>query len=244
MLKVLYMIIVPFWILFLIVWRLFTLLLMIISLPVLFFFPQEIMQNFDQIVNKAALKFLKIIWRVLKTCFFILLTIVLIPLTPVLMIWAPLGGTLWAWTIERGKPIRLETKVRVYNNLFKFGVCLMILFWMLGIFIGFFAGPLGYIIGGVVGFILWIFPTMDCSNLADKAKAELDAVEGKIENELTSANHPYYFADSCSSQKVVFTVSSSAPPPECVKNSDSASQTLSSSESDCCGNDSQSRPAT
>ena len=64
----------------------------------------------------------------------------MMPLTPSLMILAPLGGTLWAWTIERGKPIRLETKVSVYDSLFKFGVCLMVLFCMVGIFIVFFVG--------------------------------------------------------------------------------------------------------
>ena len=84
MLKALYLIIVPFWTLILIVWRLFTLLLMIISLPVLFFLPQEIMQNFDEIVNKIALKILWFIWRVIKTSLLILLALIIFLLGPIL----------------------------------------------------------------------------------------------------------------------------------------------------------------
>ena len=80
MLKVLYMIIVPFWTLILIVWRLFTLLLMIISLPVLFFLPQEIMQNFDEIVNRIALKILWFICRLIRACLLITLVLVLFEL--------------------------------------------------------------------------------------------------------------------------------------------------------------------
>ena len=84
MLKVLYLIIVPFWTLILIVWRLFTLLLMIISLPVLFFLPQEIMQNFDEIVNRIALKILWFICRLIRACLLITLVLVLFVLSPIL----------------------------------------------------------------------------------------------------------------------------------------------------------------
>ncbi len=231
MLKVLFIIIVPFWILILIVWRLFTLLLMIISLPVLFFLPPEIMQNFDQIVDRIALKTLRIIWRVVKCSFFIVLGLVLIPLTPVLIFWARLCGNLWAWIVSEGEPT-LETKKLAYSVLGVFGFFLMIIFGILGLVICCFSGEsLASLIGGVGGFIIWLYPTVECFDLEEKA-----------ENELNSANRPYHFADSCSSQKVVVTVSSSAPPPECVNNSDSASQPLSSSESDCCEDDSQSRP--
>ena len=84
MLKALYLIIVPFWTLILIVWRLFTLLLMIISLPVLFFLPQEIMQNFDEIVNRIALKILWFICRLIRACLLITLVLVLFVLSPIL----------------------------------------------------------------------------------------------------------------------------------------------------------------
>ena len=84
MLKVLYIIIVPFWTLILIVWRLFTLLLMTISLPVLFFLPHEIMQNFDEIVNRIALKILWFIWRLIRACLLITLVTVLFVLSPIL----------------------------------------------------------------------------------------------------------------------------------------------------------------
>ena len=84
MLKILYKIIVPFWILILLIWRLFTLLLMIIFLPVLFFLPTEIMQNFDDIVANFALKILRIIWRVMKACSLILIVLILFVLSPIL----------------------------------------------------------------------------------------------------------------------------------------------------------------
>ena len=97
MLKVLYTVVVPFWTLILIVWRLFTLLLIIISLPVLFFLPQEIMQNFDEIVNRIALKILWFIWCVIKLCFFIVFALILMLITPVLIIWPPLCVAIWVW---------------------------------------------------------------------------------------------------------------------------------------------------
>ena len=188
MLKVLYLIIVPFWTLILIVWRLFTLLLMIISLPVLFFLPQEIMQNFDEIVNKIALKILWFIWRVIKKSFFIALVLVLIPLTPVLIIWAWLCGTLWAWTVSGGKPT-LETKSLVFSILGMFGFFLMIISGILGLAIGaigFANGQfLAPIIGGVGGFFIWLYPTVDCFELEKKTKQEIEA-----------RNQPYFCVKS------------------------------------------------
>ena len=97
MLKVLYIITVPFWILILIVWRFLTLLFMIISLPALFFLPQKIMHNFDEIVNRIALKILWIIWCVIKLCFFIVFALILMLITPVLIIWPPLCVAIWVW---------------------------------------------------------------------------------------------------------------------------------------------------
>ena len=188
MLKVLYLIIVPFWTLILIVWRLFTLLLMIISLPVLFFLPQEIMQNFDEIVNKIALKILWFIWRVIKKSFFIALVLVLIPLTPVLIIWAWLCGTLWAWTVSGGKPT-LETKSLVFSVLGMFGFFLMIISGILGLAIGaigFANGQfLAPIIGGIGGFFIWLYPTVDCFELEKKTKQEIEA-----------RNQPYFCVKS------------------------------------------------
>ena len=188
MLKVLYIIIVPFWTLILIVWRLFTLLLMTISLPVLFFLPQEIMQNFDEIVNKIALKILWFIWRVIKKSFFIALVLVLIPLTPVLIIWAWLCGTLWAWTVSGGKPT-LETKSLVFSVLGMFGFFLMIISGILGLAIGaigFANGQfLAPIIGGVGGFFIWLYPTVDCFELEKKTKQEIEA-----------RNQPYFCVKS------------------------------------------------
>ena len=95
MLKALYLIIVPFWTLILIVWRLFTLLLMIISLPVLFFLPQEIMQNFDEIVNRIALKILWFICRLIRACLLITLVLVLFVLSPIL--WPIYLGIAFFW---------------------------------------------------------------------------------------------------------------------------------------------------
>lgn len=216
------------------IWFLLLLLLKLLLFPVLFFLPATFIEKFDETVTKIALKILRIIWHVIKCCFFIMFGLVITLLTPILIIWAPLCGTLWSWTVSGGEKITLETKKRVYLNLFKFGVVLIILFCMLGLAIGCISGEfLAPIVGGVAGFILWIFPTVDCYDLYEK-----------IEKELNFSNRPYDFVDSSSSQKILFTVKSSAPPPECAKDSDSASPPLSFSESDCCGNDSPSRPGT
>ena len=216
-----------YWIamLFCIIWLLLLLLLKILLFPVLYFLPTTIIENFDRTVTRIALKFLWFIWRVIKCSFFIVFGLVLIPLTPVLIFWARLCGNLWAWIVSGGKPT-LETKKLVFSVLGVFGFFLMIIFGILGLVISCLSGEfLASLIGGVGGFIIWLYPTVDCFDL-----------EKKAEDELNLANRPYYFADSCSSQKILFTVSSSAPPSECVKDSDSASQPLSSSESDCYGN--------
>ena len=144
-------------------------------IPIALFLPDKIVENFDDIVINAALKLLKIIWRVLKVCFFIVLTLVLIPLTPVLIIWAWLCGNLWAWTVSGGKPT-LETKKLVFSILGMFGFFLMIIFGLLGLVISCFSGEsLASFIGGVGGFIIFLYPTVDCFDLEKKIGQELEA---------------------------------------------------------------------
>ena len=219
---------------FCVIWFLLLLLLKILLIPVFFFLPENIIVNFDKIVTNFALKILRLIWRVIKCCFFIVFGLIITLLTPILIIWAPLCGTLWSWTVSGGNPT-LETKKQVYAVLAIFGFFLMILFGILGLAIGCISGEfLAPIVGGAAGFLLWFFATRDCFDLHDK-----------VENELNFANRPYYFADSCSSRNIlVTTVSSSAQSPECAKDSDPTSQPLSSSEPSCCRNDSPSRPET
>ena len=131
--------------------------------------------NLFDIADNAALKLLKIIWRVLKVCFFIVLTLILIPLTPVLIIWAWLCGNLWAWTVSGGKPT-LETKKLVFSILGLFGFFLMIIFGILGLVISCFSGEsLASFIGGVGGFFIFLYPTVDCFDLEKKIGQELDA---------------------------------------------------------------------
>ena len=215
------------------IWYLILLIFDLLLIPIFFFLPDKITENFNDNATNAALKILLFIWCVIKCCFFITFGLVLIPLTPVLIIYARLCGTLWAWVVSGGNPT-LETKKRVYAVLAMFGFCLMIIFGILGLAIGCISGEfLAPIVGGVAGFLLWFYATRDCFDLHDKA-----------ENELNFANRPYYFVDSCSSQKILFTVKSSAPPPECSIDSDPTAPPLSSSESNCCRNDSPSRPAT
>ena len=160
---------------FCIIWYLIIIALLLLFIPILFFLPPSITKNFDQIVNRGALKLLKIIWRVLKVCFFIVLTLVLIPLTPVLIIWAWLCGNLWAWTVSGGKPT-LETKKLVFSILGMFGFFLMIIFGLLGLVISCFSGEsLASFIGGVGGFIIFLYPTVDCFDLEKKIGQELEA---------------------------------------------------------------------
>ena len=164
--------------LFGVIWYLFVCLLSIVLIPIFIFLPQSFTSNFDKIITKAALKILWFIWCVIKKSFFIVLALVLIPLTPVLIIWAWLCGNLWAWTVSGGKPT-LQTKSLVFSVLGIFGCFLMIIFGILGLVIGAigvingeFLAP---IIGGVGGFIIWLYPTADCFALEEKARQELEA---------------------------------------------------------------------
>ena len=84
--------------LFGVVWYLFIFALSIVLIPIFIFLPQSFTSNFDKIVTKIALKILWIIWCVIKLCFFIVLALVLMLITPVLIIWPPLCGAVWAWT--------------------------------------------------------------------------------------------------------------------------------------------------
>ena len=122
-----------------IVWYLFVCLLSIVLIPIFIFLPQSFTSNFDKIITKIALKILWITWRVIKWIFFITLGLVLIPLTPVLIIWAWLCGNLWAWTVSGGNPT-LETKKRVYAVLGRFGVAMMFIFSAFGMVVGCISG--------------------------------------------------------------------------------------------------------
>ena len=121
------------------IWFLLLLLLKLLLFPVWFFLPETYLEKFDETVTKAALKILWITWRVIKWIFFITLGLVLIPLTPVLIIWAWLCGNLWAWTVSGGNPT-LETKKRVYAVLGRFGVAMMFIFSAFGMVVGCISG--------------------------------------------------------------------------------------------------------
>ena len=171
-----------------VIWYLFVCLLSIVLIPIFIFLPQSFTSNFNKIITKAALKILWFICRLIKLCFFITLVLVLIPLTPVLIIWAWLCGTLWAWTVSGGKPT-LETKSLVFSILGMFGFFLMIISGILGLAIGaigFANGQfLAPIIGGVGGFFIWLYPTVDCFELEKKTKQEIEA-----------RNQPYFCVKS------------------------------------------------
>ena len=171
-----------------VIWYLFVCLLSIVLIPIFIFLPQSFTSNFNKIITKAALKILWFIWRVIKKSFFIALVLVLIPLTPVLIIWAWLCGTLWAWTVSGGKPT-LETKSLVFSVLGLFGFFLMIISGILGLAIGaigFANGQfLAPIIGGIGGFFIWLYPTVDCFELEKKTKQEIEA-----------RNQPYFCVKS------------------------------------------------
>ena len=171
-----------------VIWYLFVCLLSIVLIPIFIFLPQSFTSNFNKIITKAALKTLWFIWRVVKKSFFIALGLVLIPLTPVLIIWAWLCGTLWAWTVSGGKPT-LETKSLVFSVLGMFGFFLMIISGILGLAIGaigFANGQfLAPIIGGIGGFFIWLYPTVDCFELEKKTKQEIEA-----------RNQPYFCVKS------------------------------------------------
>ena len=150
--------------------------------------PKRIINNCDKIISDFLLKILWFIWRLIKKSFFIALVLVLIPLTPVLIIWAWLCGTLWAWTVSGGKPT-LETKSLVFSILGMFGFFLMIISGILGLAIGaigFANGQfLAPIIGGIGGFFIWLYPTVDCFELEKKTKQEIEA-----------RNQPYFCVKS------------------------------------------------
>ena len=169
-------------------WRLVIYILMILLFPILIFMPKRIINNCDKIISDFLLKILWFIWRVIKKSFFIALVLVLIPLTPILIIWAWLCGTLWAWTVSGGKPT-LETKSLVFSVLGMFGFFLMIISGILGLAIGaigFANGQfLAPIIGGVGGFFIWLYPTVDCFELEKKTKQEIEA-----------RNQPYFCVKS------------------------------------------------
>ena len=171
-----------------VIWYLFVCLLSIVLIPIFIFLPQSFTSNFNKIITKATLKILWFIWRVIKKSFFIALVLVLIPLTPVLIIWAWLCGTLWAWTVSGGKPT-LETKSLVFSVLGMFGFFLMIISGILGLAIGaigFANGQfLAPIIGGIGGFFIWLYPTVDCFELEKKTKQEIEA-----------RNQPYFCVKS------------------------------------------------
>ena len=171
-----------------VIWYLFVCLLSIVLIPIFIFLPQSFTSNFNKIITKAALKILWFIWRVIKKSFFIALVLVLIPLTPILIIWAWLCGTLWAWTVSGGKPT-LETKSLVFSVLGMFGFFLMFISGILGLAIGaigFANGQfLAPIIGGIGGFFIWLYPTVDCFELEKKTKQEIEA-----------RNQPYFCVKS------------------------------------------------
>jgi len=82
---------------FLLVWYLIIFVLFFLLIPILVFLPPSLAKNFDQIVNKAALKLLRIIWCGIKLCFFIVFALILMLITPVLIIWPPLCVAIWVW---------------------------------------------------------------------------------------------------------------------------------------------------
>ena len=70
--------------LFCAIWYLILLILRIFLIPFIFFFSEKFIENFDEIITNAALKLLKIIWRVLMVCLLILLALIIFLLGPIL----------------------------------------------------------------------------------------------------------------------------------------------------------------
>ena len=66
-------------------------------LPILFFCPASVSDNFGDKVDSFLLKILWFIWCVIKLCFFIVFAIILMLITPVLIIWPPLCVAIWVW---------------------------------------------------------------------------------------------------------------------------------------------------
>ncbi len=67
-----------------IIWEIILMILLVVSIPILFFCPLEVTQNFNKIVNRIALKILWVIWRVIKTSLLILLALIIFLLGPIL----------------------------------------------------------------------------------------------------------------------------------------------------------------
>ena len=70
--------------LFCAIWYLILLILRIFLIPFIFFLSEKFIADFADIITNASLTFLKIIWRVLKTCLLILLTLIIFLLGPIL----------------------------------------------------------------------------------------------------------------------------------------------------------------
>ena len=66
-------------------------------LPILFFCPASVSDNFGDKVDSFLLKILWFIWCVIKLCFFIVFALILMLITPVLIIWPPLCVAIWVW---------------------------------------------------------------------------------------------------------------------------------------------------
>ena len=195
-----------FWVamIFCIIWILLLLIIKILLYPVLYFLPETIIEKFDETVTKAALKLLKIIWRVIKWSFFIGLALVLIPLTPVLIIWAWLCGNLWAWIVSGGKPTQ-ETKKLVFSILGLFGFFLMIMFGILGLVISCFSGEsLASLIGGVGGFFIFLYPTVDCFDLEKKSVRNWMPGDNPVfvSNQITG-NKPFSGPFACAASRML-----------------------------------------
>lgn len=69
--------------------------LLVVSIPILFFCPLNVTKNFDEIVNRTALKILWVTWRVIRTCLLITLVLVLFVLSPIL--WPIYLGIAFFW---------------------------------------------------------------------------------------------------------------------------------------------------
>ena len=69
----------------------------VLLLPILFFFPPSVSANFGDKVDYFLLKLLWVIWCGIKLCFFIAFALILMLITPVLIIWPPLCVAIWVW---------------------------------------------------------------------------------------------------------------------------------------------------
>ena len=78
-----------------IIWEIFLMILLVVSIPILFFCPVDVTKNFDEIVNKIALKILWFIWRLIRAFLLITLVLVLFVLSPIL--WPIYLGIAFFW---------------------------------------------------------------------------------------------------------------------------------------------------